>query len=482
MSRNWHGSWAALPMLATLLVTAACDDENGPTAPADPVTIETDALAEAVEGQGYSQQLEATGGTGGYSWVLAAGSLPAGVTLAPAGAISGTPIAPGMASFRIRATDSSGQSVTADLSIVVVQALAIHTATLPPAVVDEAYTVQLQAVGGRGTRAWSVTGGNAATWLTISSEGTLSGASTAAGVSSFTVSVSDESGQVATRELAITTLAPLAIAEVSLANGTEGRAYAAQLVATGGVGAYAWSVESGALPAGVALGSSGALTGTPSVAGTFPFTVEVADDEGRTATRALSLTVERAPTIQTQSLPPADVGVPYSAQLTATGGTGAYSWAVTAGALPAGLTLSGAGAITGTPTMLESAAFTVQVTDEASVTHSRALTIAVAEIQELTSGVAVGGLEGEAASVRYFSIDVPTGATKLTVVISGGTGDVDLYVRRALLPMQFTYDCRPLREGNQETCTFSSPAAGQWYVMLRGFAAYAGVELVATVE
>lgn len=70
----------------------------------------------------------------------------------------------------------------------------------------------------------------------------------------------------------------------------------------------------------------------------------------------------------------------------------------------------------------------------------------------------------------------------LTVGITGGTGDVDLYVRRGLLPEQFAYDCRPLRQGNQETCTFTSPAAGQWYIMLRGFAAYTGVQLVATVQ
>lgn len=250
----------------------------------------------------------------------------------------------------------------------------------------------------------------------------------------MTVAVSGESGQEATRELPITVLGPLVVAEISLPAGTKGRAYAAQLVATGGDGAYMWSLESGTMPAGLSLESGGALTGTPSAGGTFAFTVRVTDGADRTATPALAITVERAPTIQTQSLPPGDVGAGYSAQLAATGGTGAYSWSITQGELPAGLTLSPAGAITGTPTTTGTATFTVQVTDEASVTHSRAFTMVVGQILSLTSGVAVTGIAGEAESVRYYSIDVPADATALTVGITGGTGDVDLYVRSELLP------------------------------------------------
>ena len=176
------------------------------------------------------------------------------------------------------------------------------------------------------------------------------------------------------------------------------------------------------------------------------------------------------------------MGEPYSAQLTATGGTGAYTWSVIHGALPAGLTLSPAGAVTGTPTTLGSSTFTVRVTDDAAVTDTREFTIVVAELDDLASGVARTGLAGGVGSVRYFAVTVPSGATKLTVAMSGGTGDADLYVRRGQLPKEFTYDCRPLREGNQETCTFTAPAAGQWYVMVRGFAEYGGVELVATVD
>jgi hypothetical protein len=447
--------------------------------PVDPISIQTESLAEAIEGQGYSQQLEAVGGSGSYSWVLAAGSLPAGLTLSPTGMISGTPVGPGTSSFRVRATDSGGRSATADLSLPVVQALAVHTWSLPDAEVGADYAAQLQAVGGRGTLTWSLTG-EAASWLTVSSAGALSGTPVASGPSTVTVAVADESGQQATRQLPIVVRAPLAVAASTLPAATQGRPYAAQLVATGGDGVYTWTLENGALPTGVALTTSGALTGTPADGGEFTFTAQVTDGAGRVATGSLSLTVERAPTIQTGSLPPGDVGQPYTAQLEATGGTGAHTWSVAEGALPDGLTLSSNGVISGTPTMVGSSTFTVRVTDQAAATHSRELTVVIAQIEELTNGVAVTGIDGEAGSIRYYVIEVPTGATQLTIATSGGTGDVDLYIRRGALPQEYVYDCRPFRPGNEETCTVTTPAAGAWYIMLRGYAAYADVRLLAS--
>ncbi len=101
---------------------------------------------------------------------------------------------------------------------------------------------------------------------------------------------------------------------------------------------------------------------------------------------------------------------------------------------------------------------------------------------ELENGVAVNNLSGGAGSEVFFTLDVPQGAEDLVIQISGGTGDADLYVRRGAPPTQSTYDCRPYLNGNNETCTFSSPQAGTWHVMLRGFQAYSGVTLVASYE
>ncbi len=104
------------------------------------------------------------------------------------------------------------------------------------------------------------------------------------------------------------------------------------------------------------------------------------------------------------------------------------------------------------------------------------------EVIELENGVPVGNLSGSQGSERFFTIDVPDGATDLVIAMSGGSGDADLYVRRGTAPTQSSYDCRPYLNGNNETCTFASPQAGTWHVMIHGWTAYSGVTLVASFE
>ncbi len=101
---------------------------------------------------------------------------------------------------------------------------------------------------------------------------------------------------------------------------------------------------------------------------------------------------------------------------------------------------------------------------------------------ELDNGVAKTGLTGSLRSETFFTIDVPAGSSNLTFVTSGGSGDADLYVRFGARPTTTTYDCRPFRNGNSETCTIASPQAGTYHVMVRGYAAYSGLRLVANYE
>ena len=86
----------------------------------------------------------------------------------------------------------------------------------------------------------------------------------------------------------------------------------------------------------------------------------------------------------------------------------------------------------------------------------------------LTSGVPVGPVSGSAGTARYYTLHVPAGATNVVFETSGGTGDVDLYVRFGAEPDLVNYDCRPFYTGNNETCVVSTPRAGTWYVMLHG--------------
>lgn len=96
---------------------------------------------------------------------------------------------------------------------------------------------------------------------------------------------------------------------------------------------------------------------------------------------------------------------------------------------------------------------------------------------ELQNGVTVTGISvGAGAWVRY-QIEVPNGASNLLLATYGGTGDGDLYVRRAAEPTTGLYDCRPFSFGNNETCFFPTPQSGTWYVYIRGFSAASGVSL-----
>jgi pre-peptidase/concanavalin A-like lectin/glucanase superfamily protein len=98
----------------------------------------------------------------------------------------------------------------------------------------------------------------------------------------------------------------------------------------------------------------------------------------------------------------------------------------------------------------------------------------------LTNGVPRTGLSGTIGSETFYAIVVPAGQDELEISISGGTGDCDLYVRRNSAPTTTSYDYRPYEVGNNETVTVESPAAGTWYVMLRGYTAYSGLTVVAT--
>jgi hypothetical protein len=70
---------------------------------------------------------------------------------------------------------------------------------------------------------------------------------------------------------------------------------------------------------------------------------------------------------------------------------------------------------------------------------------------------------------------IPAGKTSLTVTISGGSGDADLYVRFGSQPTTTAYQCRPYKAGNAETCTIANPQAGTWHVGLRAYSSFSGV-------
>jgi hypothetical protein len=178
----------------------------------------------------------------------------------------------------------------------------------------------------------------------------------------------------------------LGITTGSLPDGVTGHDYSASLQATGGTAPYMWSVTSGSLPAGVTLDpSTGQLSGPPTAAGTANATIQVQDSRNpaNTATHDFSIRIADPLAIGTATLPNGTDDVAYSASVSTSGGLAPLSFSISAGALPAGLSLDAAnGTITGPPTTGGSFNFTVQVGDSLvpQQVQTQAFTVLVLEI------------------------------------------------------------------------------------------------------
>ncbi|AYA65718.1 S8 family serine peptidase [Alteromonas sp. RKMC-009] len=92
------------------------------------------------------------------------------------------------------------------------------------------------------------------------------------------------------------------------------------------------------------------------------------------------------------------------------------------------------------------------------------------------------GLSGSRSSWDRYTWDIPAGVSTMTIQISGGSGDADLYVRYGSQPSTSAYDCRPYKNGNSEVCTFTAPADGTWHIGLRAYSTYSNVTLSYSYE
>src|SRR6266478_55948 len=158
-----------------------------------------------------------------------------------------------------------------------------------------------------------------------------------------------------------------------LPNALQNRPYTQLLLEHGGVGNLTWTVANGSLPPGISLSANGILFGSPTTAGSFPFTVQVTDSSSpaKTATSAsLTINVTLGPLVFTSStVPTAAAGRPYNQALPVAGGTQPYNGTVTSGTLPPGLALGG-NVLSGTPSGSGNFTFTVTVTDASTPTQT----------------------------------------------------------------------------------------------------------------
>ncbi len=251
--------------------------------------------------------LTASGGSGSYTWSPVS-SLPPGLSLSSGGVISGTPTSASNYSFEVQVQDSSSpaQTATSTFSMTITTAtLGVTTATLPGGTVGGSYSATVAASGGTPPYTWALaTGSTLPAGLSLTpSNGLISGVPSAAGSTSFTVQVTDSASPVdtATAKLSITvtTTTTLLITSTSAnppsGSWTVGTNATVTLAASGGTSPYSWALASGSsLPAGLSLGSSGAITGTPAAAGSLDaiFTVTDSSSPPQVATAEFQLIVE----------------------------------------------------------------------------------------------------------------------------------------------------------------------------------------------
>ncbi|MBN2001422.1 putative Ig domain-containing protein, partial [candidate division KSB1 bacterium] len=193
----------------------------------------------------------------------------------------------------------------------------------------------------------------------------------------------------------------VSVLTTSLPGGQENVAYSQQLAASGGTTPYTWNVIDGALPGGLSLSATGEICGSPVAAGDYFFTVQVTDNSApaTSGSRELSIGITALEPLEilTQSLAGGYVGVSYSDQVSAGGGVGPYTWAVTSGALPPGLFLNpSTGAIDGTPIISGISVFEMTVTDSQNPpqTAEKALSTEVTDLPYLDEEFDSGSLNG----------------------------------------------------------------------------------------
>jgi uncharacterized repeat protein (TIGR01451 family) len=155
------------------------------------------------------------------------------------------------------------------------------------------------------------------------------------------------------------------ITTATLRDATRGSIYTDTIEQSGSAAPFAFTITGGGLPQGLTLNADGTITGTPAVSGSFTFSVKVTDAQDNYATATLTLRVFEPIIVAGTTLASAGINQPYSATVSATGGFPPYTWTVFGGALPAGLSLTPAGVVTGTPTQSGTFNFVAMAMDSA---------------------------------------------------------------------------------------------------------------------
>jgi hypothetical protein len=307
-----------------------------------------------------------TNGGGSYSNIAGATSTTlnlANVTLAQNGN-----------RYRAVFTNSCGTATTTGAVLTVTcQTITANPTTIPGGTTGVPYSQVFTQTGGNGTVTFSLTGTLPA-GMSFSGA-TLSGTPTQVGNFPITVTATDANGCSGSRGYTLVINCAFTINPTSQTFPAAGGS--SSVTVTGAAGCT-WAAISNDSWITITAGASGNGSGTV----TYSVAVNTGAQRTGTATIAghtFTVTQSAAPctalTVNPMSLPDSIMGAGYSQTLTATGGTPAYSFTVTAGSLPAGLNLSSGGSLSGTPTAPGSFGFTIKATDANNCMGTREYTI-----------------------------------------------------------------------------------------------------------
>ena len=358
------------------------------------LTPATTTLNNCTIGRPFNQTINTSGGTLPITFSLSStsGPLPNGLTLdGTTGAITGTPTATGRFDFEITATDASGSSFNQSYTVYINPPLTAVTTTLNNCTIGRPFNQTINTSGGTLpiTFSLSSTSGPLPNGLTLDgTTGAITGTPTATGRFDFEITATDASGSSFNQSYTVDINPPLVAVTTTLPNWTIASPINETIVTSGGTVPITFSLDPnpnyGPLPTGVTLNTStGVISGTPSITGSFNFGIIGTDASGSSFSNPYSITINSLISITPGSLPATTQGLFYSETISATGGTGPYVGFTVSGTLPPGLSLNGAtGVLDGTIGLSASGtySFTVSQTDSASSVASQPYTIYVASV------------------------------------------------------------------------------------------------------
>ena len=399
------------------------------------ISISPVALASGNVATAYSQQMTATGGTSPYTWSIASGSVP-GLTLnSSSGTFAGTPTTAGNYTLLFKVIDVFGLSNSMTYTFTVTGPPTITTTSLPTATQGLTYTATLSAAGGTPPYTWSAPAGSIPNNFSLSPSGVFTGTPTASGSGSMTFTVTDNLGASSSANLTFTVLpAPPTITTSSLPQAVKGIPYTTTLVASGGTPPYTWKNPVGGLAPGLSLNTStGVLSGTPTSSGSGTMLLLVTDSAGASASFAFPLTIlDTNLSITLTGLPAGIVGTAYTTTLTATGGATPYTWSLTSGTLPSGVTLNAStGILSGNTTAASSSDLAIKVTDSVGATqtlpcrlifYAGPVAITPTSLGTITSGLGYSKTFTASGGTAPYTWSLATGTLPTGLTLNSSTG------------------------------------------------------------